>query len=223
MARRWKDQSQRACLRRRAQQAGCEALDDAELLALLISAALPRADVLATARRLLDEAGGLGGALADPAVARRLCGPSAALQLAAARAAAVRLARADVSGRPVIASSAALHAYVRAELAQLPREQFRVLFLDHRNRLIRDEVMGEGTVDAAPVYPREVLRRALELDAAAIVLAHNHPGGDPAPSAADVDSTRQIAEAGRALRIAVHDHFLVADQTVVSFKALGLL
>ena len=98
-----------------------------------------------------------------------------------------------------------------------------MLFLDHRNRLIRDEVMGAGTVDAAPVYPREVLRRALELDAAAIVLAHNHPGGDPAPSGADIESTRQVVEAGRALRIAVHDHFLVADQRVVSFKALGLL
>lgn len=223
MARRSKDLSQRGRLRQRARQAGWEALEDAELLALLIAAALPRTDVLATARRLLDEAGGLGGALADPAAARRLCGPSAALQLAAARAAAVRLARADVSGRPVIASSVALHAYVRAELAHLPREQFRVLFLDRKNRLIRDEAMGDGSVDHAPVYPREVARRALELSASALILLHNHPSGDPSPSSADVDMTRQIVAAAGALRIAVHDHLVVARDGVASLRALGLM
>ncbi|MCK5908881.1 MAG: DNA repair protein RadC, partial [Caulobacter sp.] len=164
-----------------------------------------------------------GGALADPAAARRLCGPSAALQLAAARAAAVRLARADVSGRPVIASSVALHAYVRAELAHLPREQFRVLFLDRKNRLIRDEAMGDGSVDHAPVYPREVARRALELSASALILLHNHPSGDPSPSSADVDMTRQIVAAAGALRIAVHDHLVVARDGVASLRALGLM
>jgi DNA repair protein RadC len=125
--------------------------------------------------------------------------------------------------RPVISSWSALLAYTKAALAHAPREQFRVLFLDKKNQLIADEVMNEGTVDHAPVYPREVARRALELSASAVILVHNHPSGDPTPSAADIDMTRQVVEAGRALRIAVHDHLVVGRDGVASFKALGLI
>jgi DNA repair protein RadC len=123
----------------------------------------------------------------------------------------------------VISSWSALLAYVRAALAHEPREQFRVLFLDKKNGLIADEMLGQGTVDHAPVYPREVARRALELSASALILVHNHPSGDPTPSAADIDMTRQIVEAVRALKIAVHDHLVVGAGGVASFKALGLL
>jgi len=112
---------------------------------------------------------------------------------------------------------------VRVALANEPREQFRVLFLDKKNQLILDEVMNRGTVDHAPVYPREVMRRALELSAAAVILVHNHPSGDPTPSAADVEITRQVIDAGRTLKITVHDHLVVGREGVASLKALGLI
>jgi DNA repair protein RadC len=133
------------------------------------------------------------------------------------------VAREPVRKHTVISSWTALLAYVRVALANEPREQFRVLFLDKKNQLIADETMHRGTVDHAPVYPREVMRRALELSASAIILAHNHPSGDPTPSKADIDMTRQIVEAGRSLRIEIHDHLVVGHEGVASFKALGLL
>ena len=123
----------------------------------------------------------------------------------------------------MITSWSQLLAYVKLALAHEAREQFRVLFLDKKNQLIADEVQNHGTVDHAPVYPREVMRRALELSASAIILVHNHPSGDPTPSSADVDMTRQVVEAGRALRIAIHDHLVVGRDGVASFKALGLM
>ena len=132
------------------------------------------------------------------------------------------MGRGEAAKRTVISSWSALLAYARVAMAGAPREQFRVLFLDKKNQLIADEVMNEGTVDHAPVYPREVMRRALEMSASAVILAHNHPSGDPTPSAADVDMTRQVVEAGRALRIAVHDHIVVGREGVASLKALGL-
>lgn len=125
--------------------------------------------------------------------------------------------------RPVISSWSALLAYVKIDMGSRTRECFRVMFLDKKNQLIADEVMNEGTVDHAPVYPREVMRRALELDASAVILLHNHPSGDPTPSGADIDMTRQVIEAGRALKIAVHDHLVVGREGVASFKALGLI
>ena len=128
----------------------------------------------------------------------------------------------QIKGRTVISSWSALLAYVRQALMHEAREQFRVLFLDKKNALIADEVMGKGTVDHAPVYPREVMRRALELSASAVILVHNHPSGDPTPSHADIDMTRQVVDAGRALRIAVHDHLIVGREGVASLKALGL-
>jgi DNA repair protein RadC len=136
---------------------------------------------------------------------------------------AVRIARGDIRKRCVTSSWTALLAYVRVAMAAESREQFRVLFLDKKNAIILDEVMNRGTVDHAPVYPREVVRRALEVDASALILVHNHPSGDPTPSSADVEMTRQVIEAGRPLRITVHDHIVVGHDGVASLKALGLI
>ena len=148
---------------------------------------------------------------------------AAAIDLKLLHEATIRVAREPVRKRPVISSWTALLDYVRIALANEPREQFRVLFLDKKNQLIADETLHHGTVDHAPVYPREVMRRALELSASAIILVHNHPSGDPTPSKADVEMTRQIVEAGRALRIDIHDHLVVGHEGVASFRALGLI
>ena len=129
----------------------------------------------------------------------------------------------QVAKRTVISSWSALLAYARIAMAGEPTEQFRLFFLDKKNALIADEVTNRGTVDHAPVYPREVVKRALELDASAVILAHNHPSGDPTPSGADIDMTRQVIEACRPLKIAVHDHIVVGAEGVASFKALGLI
>ena len=150
-------------------------------------------------------------------------GEAAAIDLKLLHEATIRVAREPVRKRPVISSWTALLDYVRIALANEPREQFRVLFLDKKNQLIADETLHHGTVDHAPVYPREVMRRALELSASAIILVHNHPSGDPTPSKADVEMTRQIVEAGRALRIDIHDHLVVGHEGVASFRALGLI
>ena len=150
-------------------------------------------------------------------------GPGTLLDLGVLRELAVRLARAEASRRPVIASWTALQAYARAALAHRPREQFRVLFLDNRNRLMLDEFVADGTVDHAPVYPREVVRRALEVSASAMVLVHNHPSGDPTPSRADIEMTRKVVDAARVLGLQVHDHIVVGREGVASFRALGLI
>ena len=149
-------------------------------------------------------------------------GPAVALDLKLLHEATARMARGEVRKRTVISSWTALLAYARVAMANASREQFRVLFLDKKNQLIADEVLNEGTVDHAPVYPREVMRRALELSASSLILAHNHPSGDPTPSRADVEMTRQVVEAGRALRISVHDHLVVGRDGVASLKGLGL-
>ena len=143
--------------------------------------------------------------------------------LAAFREFAVRLAREDAARRPVISSWTELVAYVRTAMAHRSREQFRVLFLDHRNNLMWDELMAEGTVDHAPVYPREVVRRALEMSASALILVHNHPSGDPSPSQADIEMTRRVADAAGCLGLRVHDHLVVGRDGTASFRALGLM
>jgi len=207
-------------------RAGLDALPDYELLELHLCRSIPRGDVKPLAKALIARFGSLAAVLAASAEELKTVsgvGEAVALDLKLIHATALRLGREAIGKRPVISSWSALLAYVRTALAHEPREQFRVLFLDKKNQLIADEVMGHGTVDHAPVYPREVVRRALELSASAIILVHNHPGGDPTPSAADVDMTRQVAEAGRALRITVHDHLVVARHGTASFKALGLL
>jgi DNA repair protein RadC len=212
-------------LRHRAAQ-GLGALPDYELLELFLFRSLPQGDVKPLAKALLERFGGLAGVLGAPIGALKTVkgvGASVALDLRLLQEAALRIGRAEVARRPVISSWSALLAYTKAALAHEPREQFRVLFLDKKNQLILDEVMNEGTVDHAPVYPREVARRALELSASAVILVHNHPSGDPTPSGADIDMTRQVIEAGRALKIAVHDHLVVGREGVASFKALGLI
>lgn len=212
-------------LRERA-AAAIAALPDYELLELFLFRSIPRGDVKPLAKTLLARFGDLAGVAAASAAALtqvKGVGEAVALDLKLLHEATLRIGRAEVRKRPVISSWSALLAYAKTALANAPREQFRVFFLDKKNQLIADEVMNEGTVDHAPVYPREVARRALELAASAVILVHNHPSGDPTPSAADIDMTRQVVDAGRALRIAVHDHLVVGREGVASFKALGLI
>jgi DNA repair protein RadC len=212
-------------LRQRA-LAAMGALPDYELLELFLFRSLPQGDVKPLAKALLERFGGLAAVLAADVEALKTVkgvGAAVALDLKLLQEASLRIGRAEVSKRPVISSWTALLAYTKTALAHAPREQFRVLFLDKKNQLIADETMNEGTVDHAPVYPREVARRALELSASAVILVHNHPSGDPTPSPADIDMTRQVVEAGRVLKIAVHDHLVVGREGVASFKALGLI
>ncbi len=212
-------------LRQRVKAGGFAPVPDYELLELILFRTFPRGDVKPLAKALIARFGSLAGVFA--ASLPELCavkgvGEAAAIDIQSIQAVALRIARAPVVGRTVISSWTALLAYVRVALAHEPREQVRVLFLDNKNQLIADEVMNHGTVDHAPVYPREVMRRALELSAAAVILVHNHPSGDPSPSRADIDMTHQVAEAGRALSIRVHDHLIVGREGVASLKALGL-
>lgn len=213
-------------LRERALAGGLGALPDYEVLELLLFRSIPRGDVKPLAKQLITRFGSLGAVLGADAAALKTVrgvGEAVALDLTLVQEAALRAAREQTSRRPVISSWSALLAYVKAALAHEPREQVRVLFLDKKNQLIADEVLGHGTVDHAPVYPREVVRRALELSASALILVHNHPSGDPTPSSADVEITRQIVEAARTMRIALHDHLVVGRDGIASFKALGLL
>ena len=204
---------------------GVEALDDGDVLALVLARCLPAgAHCQAAADALIARFGCAARVLGafEPDVAR-VIGAGAARRLALLHALLVRTLAFPLQQRTVLTSHAAVTAYLRARFAAAPREVFHVLFLDKKNQLIADECLGRGTVDHAPVYPREVVRRALELSASAILIAHNHPSGDPTPSKADVDMTKAIVEAARALGIAVHDHFVVGGDQVVSLRALGLM
>ncbi|WAC61327.1 RadC family protein [Brevundimonas sp. SL130] len=201
-----------------------ETLNDQTLLGLMLSRSDADPDRLAG--DLLARFGSLGAvAAADLSELTRSSDAGLAVlsDLKILRELAVRLARVDACRRPAIASWNALQAYVRAALAHWPREQFRVLYLDHRNNLLRDEWVAEGTVDHAPVYPREVVRRALDLSASAMILVHNHPSGDPTPSRADIEMTRKLVDAARVFGLQVHDHLVIGRQGTASFKALGLI
>ncbi len=214
----------RARLRQRA-AISFDALPDYELLELMIARSLPRGDVKPIAKALLKRFGDLPGVFGATLQELRGVdgvGAGVALDLKLLHEATIRVGRAETRKRPVISTWSALLDYVKVAMAGASREQFRVLFLDKKNQLILDEVMNHGTVDHAPVYPREVVRRALELSASAVILAHNHPSGDPTPSAADIDMTRQVVDAARPLRIVVHDHIVVGRVGVVSLKARGL-
>jgi len=212
-------------LRDRARAGGLGALPDYEVLEVYLFRTFPRGDIKPLAKALLARFGSLAGVLSASIAELRTVngiGEAAALDLKLVHELAQRIGREPVIKRTVISSWSALLAYVRVALQHEAREQFRVLYLDKKNQLIADEVMNQGTVDHAPVYPREVMRRALELSSSAVILVHNHPSGDPTPSSADIEMTRQVVEAGRALKIAVHDHLVVGREGVASFKALGL-
>jgi DNA repair protein RadC len=213
-------------LRQRFADGGATALPDYELLELLLFAAIPRRDVKPLAKRLIERFGSFAEVIAAPAALLKQTegvGPSAIHELKIVEAAAQRLLKGSIQKRPLLNSWAAVVDYCRAAMAFAAREEFRVLFLDKRNGLLRDEVLGAGTVDHTPVYPREVIKRALEVSATALILVHNHPSGDPAPSAADVSMTKQIVALAKPLGIEVHDHLIVGRNGHASLRKLRLM
>ena len=205
---------------------GADALDDYELLETLLFAFLPRRDVKPIAKALLARFGSLSAIFAaDPDDIAKIdgMGETSTAYLKATAALSARAAVEEISTKPIISSWTALVTYVRTQLQHETREQFRVLFLDTKNQLIADEVMSRGTVDQAPVYPREIARRALELAASSLILVHNHPSGDTKPSRADIDITRKLIDALTSFEISVHDHLIVGTGGVTSFKSAGLI
>lgn len=219
-------QGHRERLRGKLIRRGASTLEDYELLETLLFAFIPRRDVKPIAKALLSQFGSVSGVFtARPQDLVKVAGvgETVAAYLIATHEMGLRISRDTLKARPIISSWAALLSYVRAELQHEPREQFRVIFLDRKNQLIADELMGQGTVDHAPVYPREVARRALELSASALILVHNHPSGDPTPSQADIAITREIIDALAPFEIHVHDHLIAAKNGVTSFKTAGLI
>ncbi|MGJ3232213.1 MAG: RadC family protein [Oceanicaulis sp.] len=213
-------------LRSRFAEAGGEALADYELLELALFRSIPRRDVKPLAKALIARFGDLGRVCAaslDQLAAVQGVSEKTALDIRLIHAMAVRIAREQVTGRTVISSWSALLDYLRAALQHASTEEFRVLYLDKKNRLVSDEFAARGTVDHAPVYPREIVKKAIALDASALILVHNHPSGDPTPSQADIEMTRRIKEAAKPFDIVVHDHIVVGRERTASFKALGLL
>jgi DNA repair protein RadC len=216
----------RARLRQRLIDSGGDGLLDHELIEYLLALAIPRRDTKPLAKALLAEFGGIGGLMAaDPQALKRVSGMGdtsiAAIRIV--HATALRMIRAEVSDKPVLANWQALLDYLHAEMAHHPIERVRVLHLNTRNMLIRDEKISEGSIDEAAVHVREVIRRAIDLGSAALILVHNHPSGDPAPSRADIDLTRGIIEAGKRLGIAVHDHIIIGTQGHSSLRSMGLI
>jgi DNA repair protein RadC len=216
----------RTRLRERFLKGGADAMPDYELLELTLFAALPRRDTKPLAKALLARFGSFAEVIAAPR-ARLMevkgVGDGVVHTLKIVEAAAHRLAKTKVMDRPVLSSWTALLDYCTTAMARSQNEEFRVLFLDRKNVLIADEVQNRGTVDHTPVYPREIIKRALELSASAIILVHNHPSGDPTPSKADIQMTREVASAAKALGIAIHDHLVIGRGGHASFKSLGLL
>jgi DNA repair protein RadC len=213
-------------LRERFEAGGAAALPDYELLELLLFRSLPRCDVKPVAHRLIETFGDFNRVLAAPVTRLmdvRGVGESVALDLKIVEAAAHRQARARVLHRPVISSWDAVLDYCHTVMSHREAEHFRILFLDRKNILIADEEQARGTVDHVPVYPREVVKRALELNASALILVHNHPSGDPTPSDSDIAMTRQIQAAADALGITLHDHIVVGKSREQSFRSAGLL
>jgi DNA repair protein RadC len=212
-------------LRDRFMAGGAQALPDYELLELVLFRAIPRQDVKPLARQLIETFGDFNRVLsASPSQLSQVdgVGDAVAMELKIVEAAAHRLARAKVMQRHVVSSWDALLDYCHTTMAHRETEQFRILFLDTKNVLIADEEQAKGTLDHVPVYPREVVKRALELNAASIILVHNHPSGDPTPSAADIQMTHQIDTAARALGVTVHDHLIIGKSCELSFRAQGL-
>ena len=216
----------RARLRMRLLEGGPEALLDHELVEYLLALALPRRDTKPLAKKLIHEFGGFGALLSADAEAIARAGElseGAVAALKIAQATALRLLQSEIKDRTVLGSWQALLDYLHADMAHNPVERVRVLYLNAKNMLIRDELMSEGSVDEAAIYVREVIRRALDCHASAIILVHNHPSGDPQPSNQDIKLTREIVEAGRPLRISVHDHVIIGARGHSSLRAMGLI
>jgi DNA repair protein RadC len=213
-------------LRERFRQGGADAMPDYELLELVLFRAIPRRDTKDLAKRLIARFGSFAEVISAPEPRLREVkgvGDSVVTELKVIRSAALRLMHGEIRQRPVLSSWSQVIEYCRAAQGHETREQFRILFLDKKNQLIADEVQGSGTVDHTPVYVREVVKRALELAATAIVLVHNHPSGDPTPSRADIDMTKMIVDAGKPLGVLVHDHIIVGRHGHASFKAMRLI
>ena len=213
-------------LRERFLKVGPDGLADYELLELMLFGAQPRRDVKPMAKALLERFGSFAEVIsAEPQAMTEVAGvgESAVIALKSAQAAALRLIGGQVMGRPVLSNWQALLDYCQASMAFAKIEQFRIFYLNNRNVLIADEVQQQGTVDHTPVYPREVVKRALELGASALIMVHNHPAGDPTPSGADIEMTRHVREAGEKLGITLHDHIVVSHGGHRSFKEMGLL
>jgi DNA repair protein RadC len=216
----------RARMRGKLLSAGGEALLDHELLEMQLFLALPRRDTKPIARALLARFGSFGNAISAPVEALRQVegmGDAAIAALKTVQAAALRLMREEVLDRPLLNNWDRLLGYLNAALAREQVEQFRILFLDSRNRLIADEAQARGTVNHTPVYPREVVKRCLELQATALILVHNHPSGDPTPSGADIEMTAEIKQGAATLGIVVHDHLIIGNGRHLSFRREGLL
>jgi DNA repair protein RadC len=213
-------------LRERFLEAGSEALSDYEMLELILFRAIPQRDVKPLAKELLKTFGSFAETISAPVERLKKIkglGDASVTELKLVQAAANRLLRGEVKRRPVLSSWASVLDYYRVTMAFEDKEQFRVLFLDKRNQLIADEVQQTGTVDHTPVYPREVVKRALELSATAVILLHNHPSGDPTPSRADIHMTQAIIDVAKPLGIAVHDHIIVGKDGHASLKGLKLI
>ena len=213
-------------LRQRLLKGGADALHDYELLELALFASMPRGDTKPLAKELLNRFGSFTEALtAEPERLREVkgMGDAAIAALKAVEASAGRLLQGRIMEKPVIGSWQALLEYCQATMSHSRTEQFRILFLDRKNKLIKDELQQKGTVDHTPVYPREVIKRALDLGSSAIIMVHNHPSGDVTPSQADIEITRQVRDAAKALGINLHDHIIVGGGDHASFKSLNLL
>jgi DNA repair protein RadC len=213
-------------LRERFMTGGAAAMPEYELLELLLFRAIPRQDVKPLARRLIDAFGDFNRVLSAP-VARLIkvegVGDAVVQELKIIEAAAHRMARSRVIDRHVISSWEAVLDYCHTAMAHCETEQFRVLYLDRKNVLIADEEQARGTVDHVPVYPREVVKRALELNASSMILVHNHPSGDPTPSDSDISMTHQVQIAAEALGLTLHDHLIIGKSTELSFRSAGYL
>lgn len=213
-------------LRDRLLKSGGDAIQDYELLEMALFAAMPRGDAKPLAKRLIDRFGGFAGSIAaDQHTLRSVdgMGDAGIAALKVIEAAAQRLGRESVIDKPVLSNWDKLIDYCRMQIGRSTREHFRILFLNRRNILIADEEQQSGTVDHTPVYPREVVKRALELGASAIILVHNHPSGDPEPSCGDIDMTHEVRDISSRLDIVLHDHIIISASGHRSFKSMGLL
>ena len=216
----------RARVRQRLLEGGSDALLDHELIEYLLALAIPRRDTKPIAHALIEEFGGIGGVLtADAATLARFpgLGETSVAALKIVQAASLRMLQGKVKDQPVLSSWQSLLDYLRADMAHKITERVRILHLDTRNMLLRDEVMAEGSIDQAAVSVREIIHRAISLGSAAIIIVHNHPSGDPTPSRADIALTRDIADAGKRLGISVHDHIIIGGKGHTSMRGAGLL